>query len=99
MAEAVAADEVDHQEHQKGAAYHHNYGDLQAEDQIGEIIEAPDYVRPENSTEQLRGEHVHAYGRGVGAARHHVVDYGGKRPVIPGHEEAGNEEGADDDVL
>ena len=33
------------------------------------------------------------------AARHHIVNYSGDRAVIPGHEEAGDEERADDDVF
>jgi hypothetical protein len=46
VAKAVAADEVHHQEHQQRAADHHHNSDLEPEDQIREIVEAPDDVGP-----------------------------------------------------
>jgi hypothetical protein len=51
------------------------------------------------STDKLGNEHVDAYGSCVRAARHHVVNYGGHRPVIPRHEEGGQGEATENEGL
>ncbi len=90
MAEAVAANEVDDEEHEERAANQDGDGDLQSQLQVVKIRDFPDHVRAETA-EQLRGEHVDADGSGVRATGHHVVKNGRDRAVIPGHEKAGNE--------
>lgn len=91
MANAVAPDEVNDQQHQKRAANHHGSGDLQAKLQVVKIRNLTHDVRTQPAN-QLGGKHVHAYGSSMRATRHHVVQYGSDRPVIPGHEEDGNGE-------
>jgi len=54
---------------------HHGDGDLQAQLQVPQIGYFSDHVRAQ-AAEQLRGEHVHAHGSGMGAARHHVMKNG-----------------------
>src|SRR5713226_8037533 len=72
MANTVAANEVDDQEHEQGAANQDGDGNLQAQLQVTKIRNSSHHVRAETA-DQLRGEHVDAHGSGVGAARHHVV--------------------------
>ena len=91
MAEAVAANEVNDEEHKQSAANHDSDGDLQTELQVVEIRDLADHLRAK-AAHQLRGKHVDADGSGVRSARHHVMKNGGDGAVIPGHEKAGNEE-------
>ena len=69
MAQAVAADEIHNQKHQQPAANHDHHGDLQSENQVGQIVQAADDVGPENSAKKLRREHVHADRGSVRTAR------------------------------
>jgi len=87
MAEAVAANEVNDEEHKQSAANHDSDGDLQTELQVVEIRDLADHLRAK-AAHQLRGKHVNADGSGVRSARHHVMKYGGDGTVIPGHEKS-----------
>src|SRR5713226_2303687 len=93
MAQAVAANEVDDEEHQQGAAYQDGDGDLQAQLQVTKIRNPSHHVRAETA-EQLRCEHVDTNGSGVSAARHHVVKNGSDGAMIPRHEKTGDGEDA-----
>src|SRR6266436_200493 len=89
MAQAVAANEVDDEEHEQGGAYQDGDGDLQAQLQVTKIRNPSHHVRAETA-EQLRCEHVDTNGSGMSAARHHVVKNGSDGAMIPGHEKTGD---------
>ena len=91
MAEAIAANEMNDQEHKQRAANHDGDGDLQTQLQVVEIRDLADHLGAK-AAHQLRGKHVNADGRGVRSAGHHVMKNGGDGAVIPRHEKAGNEE-------
>src|SRR5229473_58242 len=87
MLQAIAANEMNHQEHQQAAAHHHRDRDLQGELHVVKVGNSAHQLRAE-SANQLRNKHVDADGGGMRPTRHHVVNDGGDRPVIPGHEES-----------
>src|ERR1700737_2180077 len=87
MAQAVAANEVNHQEHQQAAANHHGNCDLQTKLHVVKIGNSAYQLRTK-SPYKLRDKHVHADGGRMRPPRHHVVNNGGDRAVIPGHEES-----------
>ena len=86
MANAVAPDEVNDEQHEQRAANQHGNGDLQPNLKVAEIGDFPHNggAKPAN---QLRGKHVNSHRGSMRAARHHVVKDSGDWTVIPGHEE------------
>lgn len=98
MAEAIAPDEMNHQNHKQGAAHEHGDGELQTDLKIAKIGNFADNLGTE-SADELRREHVDADGSGVSAAGHHIVNDGGDRTVIPGHEKSGDEKTGEDEIF
>ena len=86
MAQAVATNEVDDQEHEQPAQHHYGNSDLQAELHVVKIGNSANNLRTEPA-HKLSDKHIQTYRRGMGALGHHVVDHRGDWPVIPGHEE------------
>src|SRR6266403_6314944 len=91
MPQAVAANEVNYQEHQQTAGDHHGDGNLQAELHVVEVGNSTNELRAKSS-DKLGNKHIDANGSRVRAARHHVVNYSRNRAVVPGHEESGYRE-------
>src|SRR5712691_1218028 len=91
MAEAVAANEVNDEEHKQSAANHDGDGDLQTELQVVKIRDLADHLRAK-AAHQLCRKHVDADGSGMRSAGHHVMKNRGDGAVVPGHKKAGNEE-------
>src|SRR6266849_6997280 len=91
MLQAVPANEMNHQEHQQAAAHHHRDCDLQGELHVVKVGNSAHQLRAE-SANQLRDKHVDADGSGMRPPWHHVVNDGGNRAVIPGHEKGGQRE-------
>src|ERR1700687_1043436 len=98
MAEAVAANEVNDEEHKQSAANHNSDGDLQTELQVAKIRDLANHLRDKDA-HQLRGKNVDADGSVVRASGHHVMKIGGDGAVIPGHEKAGNEEAREHEIF
>src|SRR5713101_4723711 len=86
MLQAIAANEMNHQEHQQAAAHHHRDCDLQGELHVVKVGNSAHQLRAE-SANQLRDKHVDADGSGMRPPRHHVVNDRSHWAVIPGHEE------------
>src|SRR5256885_2506393 len=87
MPQPIAANKVNHQQHQQRAANQHRRGNLQRDLQIALIGDFPDNLRAE-SADKLRREHVNADRSRVRPPRHHVVNHRRHRPVVPRHKKS-----------
>src|SRR4029077_17084416 len=89
MPNPIPPDKMNSKKQEEGAENQRGDCDLQAKLQVAKIRDSSYDVRTQ-AADQLRSEHVNADRGGVRAPRHHVMKYGGHRPVIPGHEKESN---------